>query len=71
MQTPDARRALLAGLIDHAPTFRPASLPSREVPAEDARAATRARSRGQSHSIGSCTFSEPIEELEWPGMLPA
>ena len=35
----DARRALLARLIDHAPTFPPASLPSDEALAEDARAA--------------------------------
>ena len=39
METPDARRALLAGLIDHAPTFPPVSLPPGEALAEDARAA--------------------------------
>jgi hypothetical protein len=38
METPDARRALLAGLIDHAPTFPPASLPVREALAEDEQA---------------------------------
>ena len=38
METLDARRALLAGLIDHAPTFPPASLPPDEALAEDARA---------------------------------
>jgi hypothetical protein len=38
MEAPDARRALLAGLIDHAPTFPPASLPPDEALAEDARA---------------------------------
>ena len=35
----DARHALLARLIDHAPTFPPASLPVDEALAEDARAA--------------------------------
>jgi hypothetical protein len=40
METPDARRALLAALIDHAPTFPPASLPVREALAEDERALT-------------------------------
>jgi hypothetical protein len=39
MGTNDARRALLAALIDHAPTFPPASLPAAEALAEDARAA--------------------------------
>jgi hypothetical protein len=39
MGTTDARHALLARLIDHAPTFPPASLPSAEALAEDARAA--------------------------------
>lgn len=34
----DARHALLAGLIDHAPTFPPASLSRAEALAEDARA---------------------------------
>jgi hypothetical protein len=38
METADARRALLARLIDHAPTFPPASLPADEALAEDARA---------------------------------
>lgn len=33
----DARRALLAGLIDHAPLFPPASLPLHEALAEDRR----------------------------------
>lgn len=36
MEPPDARRALLAGLIDHAPMFPPASLPVDEALAEDA-----------------------------------
>jgi hypothetical protein len=35
----DAREALLARLIDHAPTFPPAQLPADEALAEDARAA--------------------------------
>ena len=35
---PDARRAALAGLIDHAPLFPPASLPEAEAIAEDRRA---------------------------------
>ncbi|MCE3286890.1 MAG: hypothetical protein K0S64_496 [Gaiellaceae bacterium] len=39
MGTIDARRALLARLIDHAPTFPPASLPPPEALAEDAHAA--------------------------------
>jgi predicted transcriptional regulator len=39
MGTTDARHALLARLIDHAPTFPPASLPAAEALAEDARAA--------------------------------
>jgi predicted transcriptional regulator len=39
MGTKDAREALLARLIDHAPTFPPASLPSDRALAEDARAA--------------------------------
>ena len=39
MGTNDAREALLARLIDHAPTFPPAQLPSGEALAEDARAA--------------------------------
>jgi hypothetical protein len=34
----DARRALLSGLFDHAPTFPPASLPAPEAIAEDRRA---------------------------------
>jgi hypothetical protein len=34
----DARRALLGGLIDHAPTFPPARLPTAEALAEDRRA---------------------------------
>lgn len=38
MPVDDARHALLARLIDHAPTFPPASLPSAEALAEDARA---------------------------------
>ena len=38
MATTDARRALLARLIDHAPLFPPASLPLAAAVAEDARA---------------------------------
>lgn len=38
MGTSDARRALLARLVDHAPMFPPASLPAGEALAEDARA---------------------------------
>jgi hypothetical protein len=38
MDSTDARHALLGRLIDHAPTFPPASLPSAEALAEDARA---------------------------------
>jgi hypothetical protein len=38
MEGLDARRALLDRLIDHAPTFPPASLASQEALAEDARA---------------------------------
>ena len=40
----DARHALLARLIDHAPMFPPASLPPAEALAEDARAAASAHS---------------------------
>ena len=39
MRTNDARHALLARLIDHAPTFPPASLASADALEEDARAA--------------------------------
>jgi hypothetical protein len=39
MGTTDARHTLLARLIDHAPTFPPASLPPPEALEEDARAA--------------------------------
>jgi hypothetical protein len=39
MPNDDARYALLGRLIDHAPTFPPASLPAAEALAEDARAA--------------------------------
>jgi hypothetical protein len=39
MGTTDARHALLARLIDHAPTFPPASLPPPEALREDGRAA--------------------------------
>jgi hypothetical protein len=39
METTDARHALLARLIDHAPMFPPASLSPAEALAEDARAA--------------------------------
>jgi hypothetical protein len=38
MENADARRALLTRLIDHAPMFPPASLPSEEALAEDGRA---------------------------------
>jgi hypothetical protein len=38
METRDARRALLARLIDHAPTFPPAALSPAEALAEDVRA---------------------------------
>jgi hypothetical protein len=38
MRSKDARHALLAGLVDHAPTFPPASLPPDEALAEDGRA---------------------------------
>jgi hypothetical protein len=39
MRTTDARRALLERLVDHAPTFPPASLAPAEALVEDARAA--------------------------------
>jgi hypothetical protein len=42
MPTDDARRTLLARLIDHAPMFPPASLAPAEALAEDARAAASA-----------------------------
>lgn len=44
MPTADARRNLLARLIDHAPMFPPASLPATEALAEDARALASAHS---------------------------
>ena len=40
METGDARRALLHGLIDHAPTFPPAALTTPVALAEDARASS-------------------------------
>ena len=57
----DARHALLARLIDHAPMFPPASLPLAEALAEDARAAARARTR--SCSRGSSGLRLGLDEL--------
>jgi hypothetical protein len=53
MRTNDARHALLARLIDHAPTFPPAALPPEEALAEDARAA-------------ASTHSFMLGRLVWP-----
>jgi hypothetical protein len=53
MPVDDARYALLARLIDHAPTFPPASLPSVEALAEDARAV-------------ESPFSFMLARLVWP-----
>jgi hypothetical protein len=44
METHDARRALLRGLIDHAPTFPPAALGTAAALAEDGRAVVDERS---------------------------
>jgi hypothetical protein len=49
----DARRAALTALIDHAPTFPPASLPAREAIVEDRRA------RGDEHAW-------LLRRLVWP-----
>ena len=54
----DARRAALAGLIDHAPTFPPACLPPREAVEEDRRA--RASEHGWM-----------LRRLVWPASLLA
>jgi hypothetical protein len=53
MEHDDARRALLGRLIDHAPTFPPASLLPAEALAEDARA------RGSRHAF-------VLARLVWP-----
>jgi hypothetical protein len=81
----DARVALLSRLIDHAPLFLPASLGFPDALAEDQRAREspsgwRGRSAGvdelararrqRLQSIGSCSFFEPVEELEALGVLP-
>ena len=54
----DARRALLTGLFDHAPTFPPARLPPGEALAED----RRARASGHAWLLG---------RLVWPAALLA
>lgn len=53
MATNDARRALLARLIDHAPSFPPASLAPADALAEDARAA-------------ASPYSFMLARLVWP-----
>ncbi len=53
MRNDDARRSLLAALIDHAPMFPPASLPPAEALAEDGRAA------GSRHAF-------VLSRLVWP-----
>jgi len=50
----DARRALLTGLFDHAPTFPPASLPPQEALAED----RRARQSEHAWMLGRLVWSE-------------
>jgi hypothetical protein len=57
----DARRAALAGLIDHAPTFPPASLPVDEAIAED----RRARSHEHAWLLARLVWpSSRLDELE-------
>lgn len=54
----DARRALFARLIDHAPLFPPAALPLEEALAEDARAAK------SPHAFALARFVCPASRLE-------
>lgn len=70
MRIEDARHVLLARLIDHAPMFPPASLPSVEALAEDARATTSphafmlARLVWPASALGSVASSErPISAV--------
>lgn len=49
----DVRRALLGGLIDHAPTFPPARLPTAEALAED----RRARASAEAWLLGRLVWS--------------
>jgi hypothetical protein len=58
METRDARRALLARLIDHAPTFPPAALSPAEALAEDARAS------GSRHAFVLGRLVWPASRLE-------
>ncbi len=58
METRDARRALLARLIDHAPTFPPAALAPAEALAEDARAS------GSGHAFVLGRLVWPASRLE-------
>jgi predicted transcriptional regulator len=58
METRDARRALLARLLDHAPTFPPAALPPAEALAEDARAS------GSRHAFVLGRLVWPASRLE-------
>jgi hypothetical protein len=56
----DAISALLRGLIDHAPTFPPARLPTAEALAED----RRARAAGEAWLLGRLVWSSSrLEEL--------
>ena len=64
MDTPDARRALLSGLIDHAPTFPPASLAPAAALDEDSRAAADERSWILARLVWPAS---QIEELHWGG----
>jgi hypothetical protein len=61
MGTDDARRALLAHLIDHDPTFPPASLSTAEALAEDARATA------SPHAFARARLVWPVS---WLGELP-
>jgi hypothetical protein len=62
METRDARRALLARLIDHAPTFPPAALAPAEAIREDERA------EASSHAFALARLVWPASKL---GELPA
>ncbi len=66
METPDARRALLAGLIDHAPTFPPAALPPDEALAEDARALASPHSWTLGRLVWPASLLDELADAERP-----
>jgi hypothetical protein len=66
-RTSDARRALLGRLIDHAPTFPPAQLPTAEALAED----RRARESDERWIVGRLVWpASRLGELEGDGDAP-